>query len=381
MTVTSKQTSWWALAVAVALTGCGGTDPEAGGSGGPAGGSGAGGPDRSAFVLGVSNDYSSGAFGLIDVETLEPTPSLGAAHSDAAARRLGDRLIVVNRFGADNLLELAPADGFAALAQLTTGEGSNPQDLVVLPGGDILVSRLGSPSLLRLSADLAREVATVDLSEHADDDGLPEASALAVAPDGTVLVACQRLVQFAPSEHSLVVALPPDGEPTARQLSGTNPFTDFVDDPDGDGWLIGVAGSTMAVEATQGIERIGVDGASAGVVVTEEALGGSVTAFGFSGGPDAGWAIVNVPIDAANFVSHTHLVRFDLARGVKTEEVLLPEGFVLRALALDDRGRVWVADGSFDRPGVRVFDGGTGAELTDAPLDVGLPPSDIVFLP
>jgi hypothetical protein len=137
----------------------------------------------------------------------------------------------------------------------------------------------------------------------------------------------------------------------------------------------------MAVEAGQGIERVGPDGASEGLAVGEEALGGSVMALGFAGGPQQGWAIVNVPVDPAQFRSRTLLVRFDLSTGRKTADVLAPEGFVLNALAVNDRGEVWVADRDFLRPGVRVFDGRTGRELTAAPIDVGLPPSDILFLP
>lgn len=369
------------VACTLVLAACGGAGDPGGsdpGGGGPAG---TGGSDRLAFVLGVANDYSSGAFGTVGLERLDAAPNLGPAHSDAVARRLGGRLFIVDRFGADNLLELDPANAFAPLGQVGTGEGSNPQDVVALPGGDLLVSRLGTASLVRLASDLSGETGTVDLSGYADDDGLPEAAAMAVAPDGTVLVSCQRLVQFAPSDHSVVVAVQVDGTTTPRRLAGTNPFTPFVRDPAADGWLIGVAGSTMAVEAEQGIERLAPDGSSQGVVVTEEALGGSVTAFGFAGGAQAGWAIVNVPIDPANFVSHTHLVRFDLGTGLRTASVLAPEAFVLKALAIDDRDRVWVADATFDDPGVRVFDGVTGDELTAAPLDVGLPPSDIVFLP
>ncbi len=52
-------------------------------------------------------------------------------------------------------------------------------------------------------------------------------------------------------------------------------------------------------------------------------------------------------------------------------------GCCLWDAALDDQGEIWVADGTLARPGLRVFDAASGAELTDAPLDVGLPPFSV----
>ncbi len=360
-----------AAALAASLVACGG--PAQSGTGG-------GGSLSQAFVLTVANDYSSGAFATVDLATLQAAGNLGPAHTDAVARLVGDRLYLVNRFGADNLQELDPGQGFSTLHQWSTGEGSNPHDVVALTSDTLLVSRYASSELLLLDPDTGVEAGTVSLAALADADGSPEPSQMQRLDSGDVLVACQRLEDFAPSDYSAVAVVTPDGSVVERRLAGTNPFTPFVPDPGGDGWLLGVAGSTLAIEADQGIERLAADGSSSGLAVSEEVLGGSVTAFSFASGEDRGWAIVNVPVDPDNFVSETHLVRFDLASGTKTADVLAPGGFVLNALAVDPSNRVWIADRDFERPGVRVFDGTSGEELTEAPIDVGLPPSDLLFL-
>ena len=50
-------------------------------------------------------------------------------------------------------------------------------------------------------------------------------------------------------------------------------------------------------------------------------------------------------------------------------------------IELDDRGELFLADRSLSKPGIRVFRASDGTELTPAPLNLGLPPFDIVFVP
>jgi hypothetical protein len=50
-------------------------------------------------------------------------------------------------------------------------------------------------------------------------------------------------------------------------------------------------------------------------------------------------------------------------------------------VALNDRGELYVADRAITQPGLRIFRASDGTPLTTAPLDLGLPPFAIVFLP
>jgi hypothetical protein len=52
----------------------------------------------------------------------------------------------------------------------------------------------------------------------------------------------------------------------------------------------------------------------------------------------------------------------------------------LSDLELNERGEMYVLDRTPAAPGVRVFRAADGVELTKQPLDVGLPPFQVVFL-
>ena len=374
-------TLWRGGICVLALAGCG-IEP---GSSGPAwrwGG------EPVALVLTVSNDFSAGAFGVLDLASRNPVSDLGWAGTDAVVRVIDGALYLIHRSGdpleADSVRRLDPADGFRTLWQTSTDPGSNPQDIAGSADGSLLVSRYASAELLRLDPATGERLGTVDISLCADKDGVPEASALASTADGRVLVACQRLDRAAdlgPTERSELCIVDADGGVTARPLAGTNPFTRFVPDPAAGGWLLGMAGSTLETEGGAGVERVGPDGNSLGLVAREEDLGGSVLRLALSRDGSVGWAIVNVSVDPANLVTYTHLVTFDVASGQRTRTVLEPESYVLWDVAIGPSDEVLVSDRHFDAPGLRVFDANSAEELTEAPIDMGLPPSEISFLP
>src|SRR6185436_6700944 len=51
---------------------------------------------------------------------------------DAVVRSYGGLLYVVARLGGDNIQVVDPADGFSVTSQFSTGQGTNPQDLIAV---------------------------------------------------------------------------------------------------------------------------------------------------------------------------------------------------------------------------------------------------------
>ena len=122
-----------------------------------------------------------------------------------------------------------------------------------------------------------------------------------------------------------------------------------------------------------GIEQINPDTArSDGYLITEEELGGDITDFAFVS-PERAFAIVSKP----DFT--TSLVAFDPTTRSVTQ-TLVSNGN-LSDIELDSRGQLFLADRNPSKPGIRIFRASDGVELTSAPLDLGLPPFDIVFVP
>jgi hypothetical protein len=102
-------------------------------------------------------------------------------------------------------------------------------------------------------------------------------------------------------------------------------------------------------------------------------LGGNVTDFVLLSATRA-YAIVQGPS------LRNHLVRFDptdpsTATSLFSRESYLPD------VAVAPDGLVWVADQSRPSPGIRVLDPASDAFVTAGPIDVGLPPFSMGFLP
>jgi len=108
------------------------------------------------------------------------------------------------------------------------------------------------------------------------------------------------------------------------------------------------------------------------IVATEEGLGGSITVVApYS--RERAFAVV------ADDQFNNSLVAFSPLTGARLERLHRADGF-FPDVAVDGRGSVWLADRTLRRPGVRIFDASSGA-LIEGPIDVGLPPFNILFLP
>jgi len=154
------------------------------------------------------------------------------------------------------------------------------------------------------------------------------------------------------------------------RLTGKNPVTRFELDSESGRLLVGCVGAYGALDG--GIEWIDPLGfRSLGWAITEAALGGEISALAWHRS-DHSYAIVS------DLSFNTQLVSWSAASGSKLATLDNPGGFSLNDLGLDDRGELYVLNGSFTAPGVKVYDAGTDLVLA-GPLDTGLPPSQITF--
>ncbi len=313
---------------------------------------------------------------------------LGETHPDAVARAFGDRLYVVNRLGQDNVQTIDPDSG-RSLTACSLGTGSNPQDIAFASGEKAYVSRFADgivsivdPTVPPTCAGFVR--GRVDLRRFADADGTPELGRLAIVGNRlyVAVLRLDRTRSFLPAGRGLVAVVdtvtdtlvdvePATPEIDAIPLAGTNPFGMTVDPASGMLW-VWETGSFFVI-GDGGIEAIDpTTNRSLGLIATEDALGGTVT----GAAPyttERAFAVVADP-DFRN-----RLVAFSPATG-EALDTLHASGTLLPDVEVNDRGEVWLADRSLRSPGVRIFDAASGAAIA-GPIDVGLPPFEIVFLP
>jgi hypothetical protein len=336
----------------------------------------------------VTTDFQSGSIAIADADSsFRVVRDLTAIHSDAVARSFGDKTYVVNRFGGDNIQVLDSRAGFTTLRQFSVGEGSNPQDIVVLSEDRAYVSRLNAATLLEVDPSTGGTRGEVSLAGLADPDGTPDMAGLAFE-EPYLYVAVQRLDYgggtFLPVPPSMLAVVDTrtnelvdvDGAAAGVQgivLAGLNPIALHREEATG-AWLVACAGAFGALDG--GIERVDLAGRrSLGWVVREADLGGDMIEFA-SLEEDRACATVS------NALGETSLLAFDRNTGAVVDTLHASSGYHLSDVVATPCGLVVVCDRNPTAPGLRVFDGETGdpvAGITQ-PISTGLPPFDLEWI-
>lgn len=350
------------------LAACGSGDDDGGGLPGDA------------TVFAVSTDFvSTGIASTVAIPSLEVTPNAiaGVASTDPTVRYIDGTIYVINRFGADNITIIDP-ETMMLVAQISTGSGTNPQDIAVV-GTRLYIAAFGSGNVLVI--DTARPsdgvIATIDVSAM-DPDGIPNCSTLAAVGD-YVYVVCGvlddtdgfftprgpgRLAVIDPSDDSLV---------TDIALASTNPQGQLMVAPEGSA----LAGELLIDsipnygDLTEGcIERItpGAAPATNGCLVQHAALGGYAGSMAWSG--DDLWLAVTTGWDDQDFQPLGAVIPFDTAQMQLADTPMTPATQRAFDIVRCPTGHLVVADAA---GGLRVYDS-AGLELTTAVLDLGLPP-------
>lgn len=271
---------WCSAVASLALVGC---SDLADGAGGVVLGEGEG------CLVSLNSEFGvAGTVDLVDLGTAQVVRHLTTVHHDSLLRVFGERVFVVQRLGADAILELDLRRSLAVVRQFALPAGSNPSDLALLADGTVLVTLLGEGSVVHLDWRLPRPevLGKLSFAPHADADGSAEPVGLLVTADASYAV-LQRLEDHRCSAgQPLIVQLPETiaGDSASLPvlpLARCNPVS-WARLADGR-WAIGSAGlyrnlapffPDEALEDDGGVELVDLEQlTSDGLIATEADLG------------------------------------------------------------------------------------------------------------
>ena len=326
-------------------------------------------------VANVSFDFQTGTFGAVNLDGFAAFPDLTAIHSDSVLRASGGYLFVINRMGADNLQLLDPAT-FATVWQYSVGAGSNPHDVAVVAPNRAYVTlyETGVMAIVDPTASNGSEfnVGEIDFTAEADEDGIPELGNI-VELGGVVYVAAQRLDRnagFVPINTSRLLAIdsttdepidlsPDDETTTGVDLPIANPVE--VRSHDSQIWLA-CAGHVGELDGAL-LRFDPTSGQFSDPVVLEEDIGGDVAGF-VPGDPII--LVWNEP----SLVRHVSAI--DPDTGDEIARIADDLGYIHDIEA--DASFIYVPDRNQDHPGLRVFRRDDFTEISESPIETGLPP-------
>jgi len=388
------------------IAGCSQEDPAKGGSSivdtggtpGPAnpvdpGDPGTPGSPGAALGFIVTSDFSVGNFATITTTTPRTTQKdvLGATgvHSDAAIRAFGNLVFILQRLGANSILVIDPDNPSAPIANYTTNDAanpslqSNPVDIAFVSMDKAYISRYELNTLLIVNPRTGAQLGTIDLSGFADSDDKVEMDQM-VLIGNRLFVSLQRLNRnnfFSADNTSYIVVI--DTETNAIieaspgleriDLQGRNPF-DMAYLASIDRIVIANVSNFSTGDAFGGIEIVNPNtGLSEGIVLLDDDFNGPLSAI----------AIASDTIAYASFFDpsfNNDVVPFNLAAKQVGPALSGLGAGATGGLTFDKAGLLYIADRDTNNPGVQVYDPATNQKI-EGPIDTGLPPNEIVFLP
>ncbi len=339
------------------------------------------------FTLVTTTDFATGSTSSIDRAAHTSVNDVEPICSDAVARWFGAYVYIVNR-GCDNIQILDPDNNFQTVDQFSTGNGSNPHDIWVNEFGTVgYITRYNMTSIVKMDLTNGATLGIISLASFADADGIPEMDQ--VFRQSNILWVTVQLLDrnnfYSPTGTSYVVKIDMntdtvvDTDPIAPGVQAipllhTNPYSEVVHN-------FGDVTHDLALSAVGffGVNDAGILRISSGnaanhsLMLSESAAGGDILDFAIIS-QNRGYAIV------ANASFETILIQFNPATGTKTGATIYnPGGYHLSDLEIGVD--LLVADGTPTNPGVRFFDTADNTQILPNPLDVGLPPFDILEVP
>jgi len=350
-----------AIFSALALSGCSDDTPDGSPPDAPSGGD-----IAQVYALG-SDATTTGILSAVAIPSLSVNNNIlaGVAAGDSIVRAADGILYIINRFGSDNITIVDP-QGPVLIDQISTGAGTNPQDIAVV-GRTLYVCAFNSGAIITLDLDNPSDPpGSIDISSY-DTDMNPNCNSIAVAGNQVIATLGLLDAEFTSQGGVAIVIDPTDNSiTTSFGLTYKNPLG-LIATTDPAGPLGGdlLVATTEDFGAGNGcVERItpGETPGSAGCLIENAALGGYASVIQSQG--DRVWLAVStsfttgklVSVDAGGVLDDNSVTAADHH---VTDFVICPSGHIVT----NDR-----------TPGaLRVFTG-DGAEITTAPLDIGLPP-------
>lgn len=352
--------------VALLLIACGDNDTNNPSPDGPAADAPPAARPRAIVVTGTFQNGQTGVLSALDLEALTVEQRLtpdGAVGEDPILRKVGNELFVVNRDD-DNNVTILDATTLAVVKQISTGAGTNPQDVAVV-GRKLFVPGLNTAGVVVLNRD-GGAPATIDLSAlDPSPDGKPDCNS-AYAVGGEVYVSCGILggtTPRGPAQIAVIDAATNDVK-TTFALTTANPIGLLQQLPSGE-----LVVPTIRFDDGSGcVERIQTGAApkSNGCAVTNADLGGFASRIEVEpGAAPALWLVVPTTFPDAQ------LRRFDLD-AMRLDPSITPVAQQVNDVTRCPNGDLIITDQTMAANGLRVYRGTT--ERTTAPLPVGLNP-------
>lgn len=315
--------------------------------------------------------------------------------SDAIVRSFGGRIYVVNRFGADSIQVIDPKT-WNVIANYSTGNGSNPQDIVVVSDSKAYISRLDAQNDVNNSDDIiivnpltGASLGSIDLTPYTTDDGdrFARAAQMVLVDDrlyvcmqdlpGNMLLSADTNGKIAVidtvTDELLDVDLAIPGVQVIG-LSGRNP-SDITYSPLTDKLYVADTGVYVnwvvnTADDNGGIEIIDAKtNQTEGIVIDDADLGGGVAELRIASA-GLGFTIIGSTTVAA-FNPTTY--------AIVDANVYQTPGFFLPDISIDLNGRLLIAEQDFNGPGI-VFVNPADGVVIAGPTSVGAPPSSIAFV-
>lgn len=348
---------------------------------------------NTAVVLGANFTDPTGTLSLLAINAPRTSvKNIQTTHSDAVVRSYGGQIYVVNRLGGDNFQVVDAADNFSVTAQFSTGQGTNPQDLIALSATKAYVS-LYQPEdnrssesavddILVMNPQTGEILKTIDLTPFTANDGerLARASDL-IKVGGKILVAVQDLGDLATAADQpgkiVAIDLATDSVADSVVLSCRDPVAMAYSN---ETRLLYVACADYFNLGSPygGVEVVDPEGLiSLGLFVTDNDLGGAPGDIEVGGG--RGFVTVGTENEGRTVYS-TSVVSFDLDAAAPRDIQTLYEGAAyIQEIAVDANGLLLVGDRDPTVNGILFLDPVTG-DVADGPVNTGPLPSSIAFI-
>lgn len=354
-------------------------------------------PDIFTFFLGnqtdvigiVSSDLGpAGRFSIMTEDGISNPSIYVNIHSDAVARYQDGKVYIINRLNRDNIQVLDPFLGYITTLEFSVGAGSNPHDFVKISETKAYVSLYARNYILIVNPTLGVITGQIDLSAYADSDGIPEMSNM-ILHENRVYLAIQRLNRndtqyiFPPTDYSSILEIDPFSDIVVAEykLQSKNPSRMQKSELFGEPHLViatpAYLGFNFRIDG--GIEAFNLRTKTLreGFIYSEQTAGGDILDFVIK---DNATAYANVMYQDFS----VSIQKFNPNTGEKISELTFypaQHGYVAGML-LTPRGYLCLGDASFSKPGIMIYDTNRGdAKITPLPVDIGLRPMDLIFIP
>jgi hypothetical protein len=338
------------------------------------------------YLVAATDFGVTGTVSLVRVRfdtRFEVDRDLEAISGDPVARATGGAAWIVNRLYFDNIQSLDASAGFRTTLQFSTGNASNPHDVLAVDPNRLFITRYEPPynDILIADRSTGATLGFIDLSGLATNaSGTPRADGLVMA-DGLVFAGLQNIDgSFTEYGPGLVAAIDPATAAVERTIvmTGLNPFGRPAIHPSNGHLYFAMAGvfqGGLPQQLVGGIEVVDPRTLTTlGLLVDDDLLGGNVSSVALSraAGADVGYCIVTTTA-GVNMVR-----RFDPDTGAVAAGVVYQSATFLPELVADGDGYILVAEHDLNDPRLVVIDAATGSVV--ATPRISLPPFSIAVL-